>query len=99
MPGNAFTAHPEKVLITMLSDKDGNVSQLAVNKVWFLSGNMPGVLFIACSVEGGSDANPDVQLSIRQFVLPELNLRPSFTVNLSTQMPKTLKNVCNKRCQ
>ena len=34
---------------------------------------MPSVTFIEYKKRSGSNANPDVQLSIRQFVLPELN--------------------------
>ena len=35
---------------------------------------MPNFSFVVHSEEGYSDANPDVQFLIRQFVLPELNL-------------------------
>ena len=59
----------------MLSDKVKNVCQLALNKVQFLRGNVPSDSFINQSEKSGSSANPDVQLSIRQFVLSELNLK------------------------
>ena len=59
----------------MLSNKDENICRLAVKKVQSLSSNMQSVSITADSTENGSNANPDVQLSIRQVVLPKLDLK------------------------
>ena len=53
-----------------------------VSKAQSLKGNMPNFYFVVHSEEGYSDANPDVQFLIRQFVLPELNLEAKFYYEL-----------------
>ena len=44
---------------------------------------MPSASFIANSENSGSHENPDVQLSILQFVVHEVNLRPSLISKLN----------------
>ena len=67
---DAFFPNLENVFIAMLSDKNENAFRLVINEAHSLRGIMPIASFITHSEESASDTNPDMQLSIRQSVLP-----------------------------
>ena len=54
---STFFAHPKNVLIAIVSDKNENVCQSAVNKVQFLRRNMFYVSFTAHCEASCSDGN------------------------------------------
>ena len=91
---NAYSAHPENVLLCMLGDDDDDVRRIAVNKILNIRGRLPGFQ-IDDDFEGGSveeDEQPAEstknQSVGRRFCVPKINLEANVyyrMVNLNSQ--------------
>ena len=91
---NAYSAHPENVLLCMLGDDDDDVRRIAVNKILNIRGRLPGFQ-IDDDFEGGSveeDEQPAEstknQSVGRRFCVAKINLEANVyyrMVNLNRQ--------------
>ena len=79
---NAFSAHPENVLLCMLADEDDDARRIAVNKIMNMRGRLPDFR-IDDDFEGGSielddeDDQPRGEREnqdVRRFCVPKINV-------------------------
>ena len=106
---NAYFAHPENTLVSMLGNSNEEISSLRVNKVIpmrdkLLSSNIPndnatgGVL--VCSEEEEGDLGETENIHVRRFHPPALNLEAVsyYTLvdfNCCNQQPPAIQNLAD----
>ena len=81
---NAYSAHPENILLNMLGDSDENTRRIAVNKILSLRGKLPA-FHIPHSFDGNSfveqddddvsddEATASSEMLVRKFKVPVIN--------------------------
>ena len=94
---NAYYAHPENVLISMLGDDDDDVRRIAVNKILNIRGALPGFEVDDDFVGGEAEIEDDeedfiepvvVTSNVRRFCVPIINLEAKSyhrLINLNSQ--------------
>ena len=81
---NAYSAHPENILLNMLGDSDEDTRRIAVNKILSLRGKLPsfqtphsfdGSSFVEQDDADGSDdeATASCEVLVRKFKVPVIN--------------------------
>ena len=91
---NAYFAHQENILLTMLADNNHNVRLLAVNKI----------LCIRVSKKNLDNVvGRDEEVDVRKFIIPEINTNAKTYYSLSSlsskdmHEPPALKHLLNKK--
>ena len=88
---NAFSAHPENVLLCMLADEDDDARRIAVNKIMSMRGRLPDFR-VDDDFEGGSielddeDDQPTGEREnqdVRKFCVPKINVEAKVYGNLN----------------
>ena len=105
---NSYFAHPENVLLSMLSDEDYQVRCMAVNKVLAIRGVQEvGRVVIPADVFEGGDQFDDHEEShsmatmqadvsnVRRFCRPKINNKAKIN-RAEIKEPPTIKHICDE---